>query len=99
MKIKKGDSVVVRAGKDKGKTGKVLATFKDDNKVLVEGVNLKIKHIKARKEGEKGQKVQKAFPLDASNVMLEVSGKPTRVGYKTDGGKKVRVAKKTGKTI
>ena len=99
MKIKKGDSVVVRAGKDKNKAGKVLATFKDENKVLVEGINLQTVHIKAKKEGEKGQKVQKAFPLNASNVMIEVGGKPTRVGYKTDGGKKVRVAKKTGKVI
>lgn len=99
MKIKKGDSVVVRAGKDKGKTGTVVATFKATNKVLVDGVNLKKKHVKARKEGEKGQIIQKSFPIDASNVMISVGGTPTRVGYKTDSGKTIRIAKKTGKAI
>lgn len=99
MKIKKGDSVIVRAGKDKGKKGTVIATYKTENKVLVEGVNLKTKHVKAKKDGEKGQRVKKAFPLDASNVMLEVAGKPTRVGYKTEKDKTVRIAKKTGKAI
>jgi large subunit ribosomal protein L24 len=99
MKIKKGDSVIVRAGKDKGKTGTVIATLRDEDKVLVEGINLKTKHVKAKKEGEKGQRIQKAFPIQASNVMLSVGGKPVRVGYKTEGGKKVRIAKQTGKTV
>lgn len=99
MKIKKGDKVIIRAGKNKGATGTILETFKAENKVLVEGVNLKTKHVKARKEGEKGQSIKKAFPIHASNVMLEVSGKPVRVGYKTENGKKVRIAKQTGKTV
>jgi large subunit ribosomal protein L24 len=99
MKIKKGDKVIVRAGKDKGKTGVVSSTFRDMNKVIVEGVNLQTSTVRARKEGEKGTKIQKSFPIDASNVMLEVGGKPTRVGYKTEANKQVRIAKKTGKAI
>lgn len=70
MTIKKGDSVKVLQGADKGKTGKVLQVFPKTNQVLVDGVNMKNKNVKARREGEKGQTVKKAYPLNISNVAL-----------------------------
>ncbi|WKZ28536.1 MAG: 50S ribosomal protein L24 [Patescibacteria group bacterium] len=101
MKIKKGDNVMVMAGKDRGKTGKVLQVFPVEGKVVVEGVNATVKHAKTRKQGEKGQKIEYNGPINASNVMLvDKSGKPTRVGYKVlEDGRKVRVMKKSGETI
>ena len=69
MHIKKGDTVKILTGKDKGKTGKVLKSFPKENKVLVEGVNIYKKHERARKEGQKGQVVERAMPIQASNVM------------------------------
>jgi large subunit ribosomal protein L24 len=101
MYIRKGDNVIVLTGKDKGKKGKVLSVFPDANKVLVEGVNLKKKHQKPRKRGERGQTIDVSHPLDASNVSLidPKSGKPTRVGYKILAGKKIRIAKKSGVEI
>lgn len=101
MKIKKGDKVVVIAGKDKGKTGEVTATFREIGKVLVEGVNTRVHHVKPTKEGEKGQKVVKPAPIQSSNVavMDPKSGKATRVGYKNENGKMVRIAKKSGQTL
>ena len=97
MKIKKGDTVKVIAGKDKDKEGKVLAV--KDGKVLVEGVNMVTKHTKPSAQNQQGGIVNKEAYIDASNVMLVVNGKATRVGFKMDGDKKVRVAKATGKTI
>ena len=70
MKIKKGDTVKVISGKDKGKTGKVLKAFPKLGKVLVEGINMHKKHVRARQEGKKGQTIDKAFPLSVSNVKL-----------------------------
>lgn len=102
MKIKKGDNVMVMAGKDRGKTGKVTQVFLQEGKVVVEGVNATFKHAKTRKQGEKGQRIEFNGPISASNVMLidAKSGKPTRVGYKVmNDGRKVRVAKKSGETI
>lgn len=102
MKIKKGDNVMVMAGKDKGKTGKVMQVFPLDGKVVIDGVNKTVKHAKTRKQGEKGQKIDFFGPIDASNVMLidPKSGKPTRVGYKImEDGRKVRMAKKSKETI
>jgi large subunit ribosomal protein L24 len=102
MKIKKGDNVMVMAGKDRGKTGKVIQVFPMEGKVVVEGVNATVKHAKTRKQGEKGQKIEYNGPINASNVMLvdTKSGKPTRVGYKVmEDGRKVRVMKKSGETI
>ena len=102
MKIKKGDNVMVMAGKDRGKTGKVMQVFPVEDKVVVEGVNATFKHAKSRKQGEKGQKIEFHGPINASNVMLidAKSGKPTRVGYKImEDGRKVRLAKKSGETI
>ena len=97
MKIKKGDTVKVIAGKDKDKEGKVLAV--KDGKVLVEGVNMVTKHTKPSAANQQGGIVNKEAPIDASNVMLVVKGKATRVGFKMEGDKKVRVAKKTGEVI
>ena len=99
MKIKKGDKVIVIAGKDKGKTGKVTKAIPTESKVVVEGLNLLKKHRKARKSGEKGQIIEVSMPLHVSNVAIVVDGKPTRVGVKVIGDKKVRVDKKTGKAI
>ncbi len=99
MKIKKGDNIIVIAGKDKGKTGKVTTAFPKENKVLVEGINISKKHLKARKSGEKGQVVDKAMPIDVSNIMINDGGKRARVGKKVLGDKVVRINKKTGKEI
>ena len=97
MKIKKGDTGKVIAGKDKDKEGKVLAV--KDGKVLVEGVNMVTKHTKPSAANQQGGIVNKEAPIDASNVMLVVKGKATRVGFKMEGDKKVRVAKATGEVI
>ena len=97
MKIKKGDTVKVIAGKDKDKEGKVLAV--KDGKVLVEGVNMVTKHTKPSAANQQGGIVNKEAPIDASNVILVVKGKATRVGFKMEGDKKVRVAKATGEVI
>ena len=97
MKIKKGDTVKVIAGKDKDKEGKVLAV--KDGKVLVEGVNMVTKHSKPSAQNQQGGIVNKEAYIDASNVMLVVNGKATRVGFKMDGDKKVRYAKATGEVI
>ena len=99
MKIKKGDTVRVIAGKDKDKEGKVLAVNKKDGKVLVEGVNMVTKHTKPSAQNQQGGIVNKEAYIDASNVMLVVNGKATRVGFKMDGDKKVRYAKATGEVI
>lgn len=84
MKIKKGDKIKILSGKDKGKTGKVLQIFSARNKVSIEGLNLLIKHMRPRKQGEKGQRIEFPAPMDLSNIMLICSkcNKPTRVGYK-----------------
>ncbi|MBR6294802.1 MAG: 50S ribosomal protein L24 [Lachnospiraceae bacterium] len=100
-KIKKGDTVKVITGKDKGKEGKVIAVV--DGKLLVEGVNTVTKHSKPSQANPKGGIVHEEAPIDASNVMLVFKGKATRVGFKTVEGKKgtqkVRVAKSTGDQI
>ena len=99
MKIKKGDMVKVIAGKDEDKEGKVIAVDKKDGRVLVEGVNMLTKHTKPSMANQNGGIVHQEGYIDASNVMLLHNGKATRVGFKMDGDKKVRVAKATGKTI
>ncbi len=85
MKIKKGDKVKLISGKDKGKTGKVLQVFPLRERVSVEGRNLLIKHMRPRKQGEKGQRIEFPAPMALSNVILicPQCGKPTRIGYKT----------------
>ena len=99
MKIKKNDNVIVITGKDKGKTAKVLRAFPKENLVVVEGVNLKKKHERARKANSKGQIIEKAMPIHVSNVMLLEVKKGVRVGKKLIGGKRVRISKKTGEEI
>ena len=100
MKIKRNDTVQVIAGKDKGKTGKVLRAMPADEKVVVEGANLLAKHLKPRKTGEKGQKIYIPAPLHIGKVMLVCPhcGKPARVGYRLTGTgdtkKKERVCKR-----
>ena len=99
MKIKKGDMVKVIAGKDKNKEGKVISVNKKDNKVLVEGINMVTKHAKPSMANQQGGILHQEAPIDLSNVMLLHNGKATRVGFKMDGDKKVRVAKATGEVI
>ena len=99
MKIKKGDMVKVIAGKDKDKEGKVIAVNKKDNTLLVEGINMVTKHAKPSMRNQQGGILHQEAAIDASNVMLVVDGKTTRVGFKMDGDKKVRFAKATGKVI
>lgn len=99
MKIKKGDTVKVIAGKDNGKEGKVLAVNVKDNTVIVEKVNMVTKHSKPSAANQAGGITTKEAPIHVSNVMLLVGGKATRVGFKMDGDKKVRVAKATGEVI
>ena len=102
MKFKKGDNVKVLAGKDRGKTGKITQAFPDLGRVVVEGVNKTVRHLKTRKQGEKGQKIDFFGPINASNVELVCPkcGKPTRVGRKVlEDGTKVRMCKKCKATI
>jgi large subunit ribosomal protein L24 len=101
MKLKKGDSVIITSGKDKGKTGKIAKAFPKEEKVLIEGVNMKKKHERARKGGQKGQVVERPMPIHISNVMISdpATGKPSRIGKKFIGGKMVRISKKSGKEI
>ena len=99
MKIKKGDMVKVIAGKDKDKEGKVIAVNHKNGTVLVEGVNMLTKHTKPSMANQNGGIIHQEGPIDASNVMYVHKGKATRVGFKMDGDKKVRVAKKTGEVI
>ncbi|MDE7254433.1 MAG: 50S ribosomal protein L24 [Acetatifactor sp.] len=99
MKIKKGDTVKVIAGKDNGAEGKVLSVDVKNHKVLVEGINKITKHQKPSQGNPNGGIVEKEAPIDISNVMLVVKGKPTRVGFRMEGDKKVRFAKATGETI
>ncbi|MBU1091639.1 50S ribosomal protein L24 [Patescibacteria group bacterium] len=97
MKLKKGDKVFVVSGKDKGKTGKITKSLPDLCKVVVEGINIRKKHTRPKKEGQKGQVVQIPAPMDVSNVRLvcEKCGKAVRIGYKIlEDGKKVRTCKK-----
>ncbi len=102
IRLKKGDTVVVRAGKYKGKTGKVVATHPADNKVTVEGVNIVKKHQKPNKEHPQGGIIEITKPIDVSKVGLQdpTTKKATRIGYKvTKDGEKTRVAKSSGKEI
>jgi len=100
MKLRKGDTVKVIAGKDRGQEGEVVQVFPADNKVLVNGINTAKKHSKARRANQPGGIIDRDMPVDASNVMLVHKGKTTRVGYKIQSdGSKVRVAKRTGEVI
>lgn len=102
MKIKKGDKVKLIKGKDKGKEGKILQILPLRNKATVEGLNLSIKHMRPRKQGEKGQRIQFPAPMAISNMLLICTkcSKPTRVGYKIlENKKKVRMCKKCKEVI
>ena len=99
MKIKKGDTVKVIAGKDKDKEGKVISVDPKNGKVLVEGVNVVTKHTKPSAANQNGGIVQKEAPIDISNVMYVHKGKVTRIGFKMEKDKKVRFAKATGDVI
>ena len=99
LKIKKGDTVKVIAGKDKDKEGKVIAVNKKDNTLLVEGINMVTKHAKPSMANQQGGIIHQEAPINVSNVMYLHKGTPTRVGFKMDGDKKVRYAKKTGDVI
>ena len=99
MKIKKGDTVRVIAGTDKGSEGKVIAVNHKNNTVLVEGVNMITKHTKPSMANQQGGIVHQEGPINASNVMYVSDGKVSRIGYKMENDKKVRVEKATGKVI
>jgi large subunit ribosomal protein L24 len=101
MKIRKGDKVKVISGKDKGKIGKVVRVYKDNGKILVEGVNIVKKHIKPDKAGEKGGFANVEKPIDVSNVMFfdEKANRPTRLGYSVVEGRKYRISKATGDVV
>ena len=99
MKIKKGDTVRVIAGADKDKEGKVIAVNQKKGTVLVEGVNMITKHTKPSVANQQGGIIHQEAPIDASNVMYVTEGKVSRIGFKMEGDKKVRVAKATGKVI
>ena len=98
-KIKKNDTVKIITGKDKGKTGKVVSIDMKNNTVKVEGCNMQTKHAKPSQANPQGGIVSQEGPIHISNVMLVVDGEATRVGFEVKDGKKVRVAKKTGKVI
>ena len=99
LKIKKGDTVKVIAGKDNGKEGKVLSVDPKNGKVVVEGVNIIKKHTKPSMANQNGGIVTMEAPIDASNVMYVHKGKTTRIGFKIENDKKVRFAKSTGDVI
>ena len=101
MRIKKGDTVQVLAGNDKGKTGEVLEVIPKDSKIVVKGINVRKKHIKPRKQGEEGGKIPVECAIDSSkvNVVCPKCGKTTRIEYKVEDNKKVRICKKCGATI
>jgi len=101
MKIKKGDTVQITAGKDRGSRGEVLLVLPALEKIVVKGVNILKRHIRAKKDGKKGERIEKEAPVHVSNVMLVCphTGTPTRVGWKIAGGEKVRISKKANKAI
>ena len=99
MKIKKGDTVRVIAGKDKGKEGKVSAVDVKNGTVTVEGVNMHTRHTKPSAQNQNGGIITQEGPIHISNVMLVVHVQVTRVGFKVEDGKKVRIAKKNGSVI
>ena len=101
MHVKKGDKVMVITGKDKGKTGVVLTAFPKQDRVLVEGVNVVKKHMKPNQLNPQGGIVDQEAAIHVSNVMVidPKTGEPTRVGYKVEDGKKIRIAKKSGEVL
>jgi len=102
MKIKTGDTVLIILGRDRGKTGKVLEIFPKSGRIMVEGINIVKKHVKSKRSGEKGQRVEVPRPLNVSNVKLICPSckRAVRVGYKTlENKKRIRICKKCGEDI
>ena len=101
MKIKKGDTVLIISGKDKGRTAKILKSFPREAKILVEGINLKSKHIRPKKQGEQGQVLKVPVPLDVSDAkfICPKCGKAVRLVYKIVGDKKFRICKKCNSEV
>jgi large subunit ribosomal protein L24 len=98
-KLKKGDTVVVLTGKDKGKKGEISSVNPDANKAVVDGLNVAIRHTK-QSQSSQGGRQPKAMPIDLSNLaIVDKNGKATRVGFRMEGDKKVRYAKTTGEVI
>lgn len=98
-KLKKGDKIVVLAGKDKGKEGTIASVDPQSGKAVVDGVNMAIRHTR-QSQTSQGGRLPKAMPIDLSNLaLLDANGKPTRVGFDVKDGKKVRIAKTTGDVI
>ena len=98
-KLKKGDKVVVLAGKDKGKEGEITSVNPSAGKAVVDGVNMAIRHTRQTQQSQ-GGRLPKAMPIDLSNLaLLDSKGKATRVGFRMEDGKKVRFAKTTGETV
>ena len=101
MKIKKGDTVQVLSGNDKGKTGEVLEVIPKTQKVIVKGVNIRKKHVKPRKQGEEGGIISVECAIHSSkvNIICPKCNKPTRIGYEIDKDKKIRVCRKCGNKL
>ena len=101
MNVKKGDTVVVITGKDKGKQGKILVAYPDKNRVVVQDCAMAVRHVKPRRQGEPGGRINKEGTIHVSNVKLVCPkcNKPTRIRHKMDGDKKVRVCAKCGANI
>ena len=101
MKLRKNDQVIIIAGKEKGKKGKIVKVIPTENKVIIEGMNMLSKHRRARKSNEKGQMINIAMPINASNVMIvdPKTGKGSRIGKKQLGDKMVRIARKSGQEV
>lgn len=101
MKLKTGDQVLIISGKDRGRKGKILKTLPKEGKIVVEGINIHKKHVRPKRQGEKGQVVQVPAPMDSSNAKLVCAkcSKPARAGHKVTSGKKYRVCKKCGEEI
>ena len=98
-KLRKGDTVIVLAGKDKGKTGEIKSVDPKAGKAVVDGVNMAVRHQK-QTQNTQGGRTPKAMPIDLSNLaLLDSKGKATRVGFRMEDGKKVRFAKTTGETV
>lgn len=101
MRIRKGDQVLIISGKYRAGKGKIIKAFPKERKVIVEGINLRKKHLRPKRSGEKGQIVEMPAPINTSNVKLicPKCGKAARVGYKIEGEKKYRICKKCGQEI
>jgi large subunit ribosomal protein L24 len=98
-KLKKGDKVIVLTGKDKGLKGEILSVAPKDNKAVVEGINVAVRHTK-QSQASQGGRIPKPMPIDLSNLaMMDKDGKATRVGFRMEGDKKVRYAKTTGEVL